>query len=100
MDEFPELQHIRISNRGDGFQNTVARNGTAQQSSDVNHVGLSVFHENLNLSNIWYDYDSFYFGTEITKFLNNYQIFFKEFDENSLKTFTGWAAHKVSRHGI
>ena len=35
-----------------------------------------------------------------SKFLNNYQIFFKEFDENSLKTFTGWAAHKVSRHGI
>ena len=30
-----------------------------------------------------------------SKFLNNYQIFFKEFDENSLKTFTGWAANSI-----
>ena len=32
-----------------------------------------------------------------SKFLNNYQIFFKEFDANSLKTCNGWAANKVSR---
>ena len=30
-----------------------------------------------------------------SKFLNNYQIFFKEFDENSLTTFAAWAANKV-----
>ena len=29
VDEFPKLEHIRISNRGNGFQNTVARNGPA-----------------------------------------------------------------------
>ena len=72
MDEFPELEHIRISNRGDGFQNTVARNGPAVYN--INYVGLSVFHENLNLSNFWYDYDVFYFDTEIeiSKQLSNF----------------------------
>ena len=36
---------------------------------------VSVFHENLNLSNIWYDYDdSFYFGRaiEISKQISNF----------------------------
>ena len=67
MDEFPELEHVRISNRGlAGFQNTVARNGPAVLN--VNYVGLSVFHENLSLSNIWYDNDSSYFGTETKMF--------------------------------
>ena len=55
------------------------------------YVGVSVFHENLNLSNIWYDHDSFYFATEteISKQLSN---FLREVDENSLKTFAGWVA--------
>ena len=34
-------------------------------SLNINYAGLSVFHENLNLSNMWYDYDSFYFGKGI-----------------------------------
>ena len=49
--------------------------GPEQRSSlNENFVGLSVFHENLNLSNILYDYECFYFGTEIdiSKQLSNF----------------------------
>ena len=57
------------------------------------YVGLTVFHKNLKttaLSTL----------VQKPKFLNSYQIFFKEFDDNFLKTFTGWAANKVSRHDV
>ena len=81
MDEFSELEHIRNSNRGDSSQNT----SPEQPGRLKYYYGLSVFRENLNLSNIWYDYDPFYFGTHISKFLHKYQIFLKEFDENSWK---------------
>ena len=83
MDEFPELAvYSNLESRG-----WFSEYCSPEQPSSLNenYVGLSVFYENLNLSNIWYDYDCFY--TQKSTFLNNYQIFFEEFDENSLKIF-------------
>ena len=81
MDEFSELEHIRISNRGDGSKN----NSPEQPGSLKYYYGLSVFHENLNLSNIWYDYDSFYVGAHKSKFIHKYQIFLKELLKSGLE---------------
>ena len=61
MDEYSKLEHIWISNP------------RVWQSEIL--LGLSVLHENLNLSNIWYTTtDSFYFGREIkiTKQISNF----------------------------
>ena len=80
INEFSELKHIWISNRGVGggadFR-ILGRNSPAVWNI------VSVFHENLNLSNIWFDYDdSFYFGREIEISKQN---LLKEFDDNSWK---------------
>ena len=62
-------------------------------SLNVNYVGLSVCHEKL-----------IEYVVRLRLFLlrqgnrNFYTII--EDDENSLKTFTAWAANKVSRHGV
>ena len=63
MNEFPELAvYSDLESRG-WFSEYC---GPEQRSSlNENFVGLPVFHENLNLSNILYDYECFYFGTEI-----------------------------------
>ena len=72
MDEFSELEHIRNSNRGDSSQNT----SPEQPGRLKYYYGLSVFRENLNLSNIWYDYDPFYLYTytyiEISTQISNF----------------------------
>lgn len=80
VNEFSKLEHIRISNPGDSFQNTSPAVWSAT-------IGRSVFHENLNLSNAWHEYmyDSSYFSTQRSKFLYKYQIFLRELDENSWK---------------
>ena len=104
MDELSELDHIRISNRGDGFQNT-----SSEQPGSQKYTKSLCF-----LRKTWYDYafDSSYFGTEI-EISKKYQIFFTEFDENSWeldvnirlpgdlvlwKHFAG--CNKVSRHNV
>ena len=71
MDEYSKLEHIWISNP------------RAWQSEIL--LGLSVLHENLNLSNIWYDNGTLSTLAEKSKLLNKYQILLREFDENSWK---------------
>ena len=97
MDEFPELAvYSNLESRG-----WFSEYCSPEQPSSLNenYVGLSVFHENLNLSNIWYDYDCFYFGTEIgiSKQLSNFlwRIWW-EFFENILPA----GLQIVSRHGV
>ena len=73
INEFSELKHIQISNRGDGFQNT-----RPQQSGSLKYcLGFSRISgtTTMTLST----------SAEKSKFLNKYQIFLKEFDENSWK---------------
>ena len=95
VDEFPEhipQAYLHLESRG-----WFSEYCNQEQPSSLKfklrsfYVGLSVF------TKIWTYRISGMTTTLSTspqkpKFLNNYQTFFKEVDENSLKTFTGWVA--------
>ena len=89
MNKFSKLEHTRISNPGDGFQNTSPAVWSlcfSQKSELVDY--LAWVHVQL--------YDSFYFSTQKSKFLNKYQIFLRELDENSWKLDVQISDHRVS----
>lgn len=76
VSKFSKREDIRISNPGDGFQNASSAVWSlcfSWKSELVNY--LAWVHVQL--------YDSFYFSTQKSKFLNKYQIFLRELDENS-----------------
>ena len=64
VNEISVLEHIRISNHG-AVCRILDRNSPAVWNIKLQIVGVSVFHENLNLSNILYDYDSLYVVAEV-----------------------------------
>ena len=76
VSKFSKREDIRISNPGDGFQNASSVVWSlcfSWKSELVNY--LAWVHVQL--------YDSFYLSTQKPKFLNKYQIFLRELDENS-----------------
>ena len=77
VNKFSKLEHIPISNPGDGFQNASPAVWSlcfSWKSELVDYLALRI-HVQL--------YDFFYFSTQKLKFLNKYQIFLRELDENS-----------------
>lgn len=79
VNKFSKVEHIPISNPGDGFQNASPAVWSlcfSWKSELVDYLALRV---RVQL------YDSFYFSTQKLKFLNKYQIFLRELDENSWK---------------
>ena len=91
VDEIPELEHIRISNRGDGRFSEYC--SPERPSSLKCKLRRSLFFTKIEAYRISGTTTTLLTSAQKPKFLNNYQIFFKKFDENSLKTFTGLAAN-------
>ena len=77
VNKFSKVEHIPFSNPGEGFQNASPAVWSlcfSRKSELVDYLALRV-HVQL--------YDSFYFSTQKLTFLNKYQIFLRELDENS-----------------